>query len=99
MDIAFGRGVCGTSAKEKRTIRLADVDSFPDHIACSSTTRSEIVTPVVTNSGAVLAVLDVDSDWPEAFDETDQEQLEALCAWLGRTCGDRVRTDAHRQQS
>lgn len=83
VDIAFGRGVCGTSAQEKRTIRLADVDAFPGHIACSSTTRSEIVTPVVTNSGAVIAVLDVDSDWPDAFDETDQAELEALCAWLG----------------
>lgn len=83
VDIAFGRGVCGASAQDKRTIRLDDVDSFPGHIACSSTTRSEIVIPVVTNSGEVIAVLDVDSDWPAAFDGEDQEALESLCAWLG----------------
>lgn len=98
IDIAFGRGVCGTSAAEKRTIRLADVHSFPGHIACSSTTRSEIVTPVVTFHGEVVAVLDVDSDWPDAFDEVDERELESLCAWLSERAPDGLRSGAHRRQ-
>lgn len=83
IDIAFGRGVCGTAAAEKRTIMLDDVDTFPGHIACSSTTRSEIVVPVTNRAGHVVAVLDVDSDLEAAFDEDDRRELEALCAWLG----------------
>ena len=66
---------------------MADVESFPGHIACSSSTRSEIVVPVLTSGGDVIAVLDVDSDLPDAFDSQDQEALESLCAALGKVWG------------
>lgn len=82
--IDFARGVCGAAARTKRTQLVPDVHAFPDHIACSSSTRSEIVVPVVTPEGRLLAVLDVDSDAPAAFDTIDQRELEALCADLGR---------------
>ena len=87
LDIPFGKGVCGTSAAEKRTIVVDDVDAFPGHIACSSTTRSEIVVPVMDADGNVVAVLDVDSDDPAAFDDVDREQLEAICRMLGERFG------------
>jgi L-methionine (R)-S-oxide reductase len=80
--IPFSRGVCGAAAREKRTQLVPDVELFPGHIACSSSTRSEIVVPVVTPSGRLLAVLDVDSDNEDAFNEIDQRYLEALCAEL-----------------
>ncbi len=82
--IPFSKGVCGAAARERRTQLVPDVDAFPGHIACSSTTRSEIVVPVLTPAGDLLAVLDVDSDDPAAFDATDQQYLERLCARLGR---------------
>jgi GAF domain-containing protein len=82
--IAFDRGVCGAAARTRQTQRVPDVEAFPGHIACSSTTRSEIVVPIVTPAGRLLGVLDVDSDRPAAFDAVDQENLEAICADLGR---------------
>lgn len=82
--IALDRGVCGAAAREKRTQLVPDVEAFPGHIACSTTTRSEIVVPVLTPDGRLLAVLDVDSNDPGAFDEVDQAALEDLCASLGR---------------
>lgn len=85
--IAFGRGVCGAAAAERTTQLVPDVELFPGHIACSSSTRSEIVVPVLRPNGSVLAVLDVDSDYDAAFDEVDQRNLEALCAELGRRFG------------
>ncbi len=81
--IAFDRGVCGAAARSQKTQFVPDVDQFPGHIACSSTTRSEIVVPVVSPAGRLLGVLDVDSNDPAAFDETDQRFLERLCASLG----------------
>jgi GAF domain-containing protein len=84
LSIAFSRGVCGAAASTKRTQLVPDVDAFPGHIACSGTTRSEVVVPVVTPSGRLLAVLDVDSDAPAAFTEVDARALEALAADLGR---------------
>lgn len=90
LEIELSRGVCGAAARTKRTQLVADVNAFPGHIACSSSTLSEIVVPVLTPSGEVLAVLDVDSDLPAAFDELDREQLEALCAWLGERFADTV---------
>ena len=87
--IDFGRGVCGAAARTRQTQLVPDVHAFPGHIACSSTTRSEIVVPVLapdvkgTSDVRLLAVLDVDSDDPAAFDETDQRYLERLCALLG----------------
>lgn len=81
--IPFSRGVCGAAARTRSTQLVDDVHAFEDHIACSSTTRSEIVVPVITPSGDILAIFDVDSDHPAAFDNTDQLHLERLCARLG----------------
>ncbi len=76
--IAFGRGVCGTAAAERRTLVVDDVDAFPGHIACDSRSRSEIVAPVFDPEGALIAVLDVDSAELAAFDATDARALEAI---------------------
>ena len=81
--VTFDRGVCGAAARTRQTQRVPDVEAFPGHIACSSMTRSEVVVPVLTPEGRLLAVLDVDSDFPAAFDETDQRYLEHLCQKLG----------------
>jgi L-methionine (R)-S-oxide reductase len=75
--IKKGRGVCGTAWAEEKTIIVPDVEKFPGHIACSSLSRSEIVIPFI-QSGKVLAVLDVDSELPDQFDETDKVNLEKL---------------------
>jgi L-methionine (R)-S-oxide reductase len=75
--INFGKGVCGTSWKEKKTILVPDVEAFPGHIACSSASRSEIVLPAFKN-GEVALVLDVDSDVLNDFDDTDQRELEKV---------------------
>ncbi len=87
IDISFSRGVCGAAARTKTTQLVEDVHSFPDHIACSSSTISEIVVPIISPSGNTVAVLDVDSDIAASFDETDRENLEILCARLGRDYG------------
>lgn len=76
--IAFGRGVCGASWKEARTIIVPDVEQFPGHIACSSLSKSEIVVPLI-RGGQVLGVLDVDSSALDSFDENDQHFLEEIC--------------------
>ena len=78
--IPFDRGVCGAAARERRTQVVADVDAFPGHIACAASTRSEIVVPVFGAGGALIGVLDVDSDTPAAFDESDAAALEAMMA-------------------
>ncbi|HTJ53035.1 MAG TPA: GAF domain-containing protein [Cyclobacteriaceae bacterium] len=75
--INFGKGVCGTSWKEKKTILVPDVEEFPGHIACSSASKSEIVLPAFKNNEVTL-VLDVDSDKLNDFDETDREALEKV---------------------
>lgn len=80
LTIPFDRGVCGAAARTGETQIVPDVDAFPDHIACSSSTRSEIVLPVRDATGALVAVLDIDSDRPDAFDETDSAQLAAILA-------------------
>lgn len=82
--IPFDRGVCGAAARTRETQFVPDVEQFPDHIACSSSTRSEIVVPVITPDDTLLAVLDVDSDDLAAFTETDQDHLERICAKLGQ---------------
>lgn len=79
--IKFGRGVCGTSWKRAETVIVADVNKFPSHIACSSASRSEIVVPVFEDS-RVTAVLDIDSDKTDTFDETDKEWLEKICGMI-----------------
>ena len=80
--IDFGKGVCGTSWKEKKTMLVPDVDLFPGHIACSALSRSEIVVPVLGAEKEVLAVLDVDSAFVNYFDETDKEWLEKIALSL-----------------
>ena len=75
--IRKGRGVCGTSWAEDRTLIVPDVEAFPGHIACSSQSRSEIVVPIRAG-GAIIGVLDADSDKLNAFDEEDQRWLEEL---------------------
>jgi GAF domain-containing protein len=83
LHIDFDRGVCGAAARTRETQLWPDVSEAPDHIACQSSTQSEIVVPVITPDEELLAVLDVDSDTLGAVDETDQEHLEALCRNLG----------------
>ena len=75
--IGFGKGVCGTSWKEKKTILVPNVDEFPGHIACSSASRSEIVIPIISQN-KVVAVLDVDSHILNDFDEDDRTGLEKI---------------------
>ncbi len=82
--IAYGRGVCGTAWKEKKTQLVPDVEAFPGHIACSSASKSEIVVPAFQN-GEVFLVLDVDSDKLDDFDAVDQRYLEALMGLLEKT--------------
>ncbi|MDR1723002.1 MAG: GAF domain-containing protein [Tannerella sp.] len=79
--IKYGRGVCGTSWKESRTIIVPDVHLFDGHIACSSLSQSEIVIPVYQGDN-VIGVLDIDSDRLADFDETDERWLEEICKLL-----------------
>ena len=80
--IGQGKGVCGTSWLEKRTVLVPDVNEFPGHIACSSGSKSEIVVPGIDAQGTVKFVLDVDSDKLNDFDETDKKYLESLIGML-----------------
>ena len=80
--IAFGKGVCGASWKEKQAIIVPDVDAFPGHIACSSLSKSEIVIPIFKNE-QVFAILDIDSENLNDFSSVDQNYLEEICIWLG----------------
>jgi L-methionine (R)-S-oxide reductase len=80
--IGLGKGVCGTSWKEKKTIIVPNVDEFPGHIACSSASKSEIVVPVFNKQNEVIMVLDVDSDQLNSFDSTDQRYLEQVVSAL-----------------
>lgn len=80
MRIAFGRGVCGTAAATGQTQVVEDVHAFPGHIACDGRSASEIVVPVFGPDGALIAVFDVDSEAPAAFDAVDREGLERILA-------------------
>ena len=80
--IPYGRGVCGTAAATGQTQLVEDVHAFPGHIACDARSRSEIVVPVLDESGCLAAVLDVDATVLGAFDADDQAGLEAICADL-----------------
>ena len=82
MHIGFGKGVCGTAWKKKRTIFVPDVEQFPGHIACSSLSQSEIVVPIFSQNGEVTGVLDIDSKELATFDDTDQQYLERICKML-----------------
>lgn len=79
--IAYGRGVCGSSWAEGRTLLVPDVEAFPGHIACSSLSRSEVVVPMYSG-GQVVGVLDVDSDELNGFDEVDVRYLEEIASYL-----------------
>jgi len=76
--IPLGRGVCGTAAGKRRTLRVADVCNFDGHIACDAASRSEIVVPLIAGE-QLLGVLDIDSPEPDRFNQTDQEGIENLC--------------------
>ena len=76
--IRFGKGVCGTAWKLRQTVIVPDVNKFPGHIACSSASKSEIVVPVLDQEGSVRAVLDIDSNELDTFDETDRIWLEKI---------------------
>jgi L-methionine (R)-S-oxide reductase len=84
--IPFARGVCGAAARTGQTQLVADVDAFPGHIACAASTRSELVIPVRNAAGALLGVLDIDSDRPDAFTEADAAALEAILAEAFAAC-------------
>ena len=76
--IPFSRGVCGAAARTETTQLVPDVDAFPGHIACASSTRSELVLPVHDNTGKLIAVFDIDSNQPDAFTAQDAAELERL---------------------
>jgi GAF domain-containing protein len=82
LEIAFGQGVCGTAAADGRSMIVPDVGSFPGHITCDPRSRSEIVVPVLDAEGDVMAVLDIDSEQVNSFDQDDQRGLERMVAWF-----------------
>lgn len=84
-EIAFGRGVCGTAAADGRTVVVPNVHDFPGHIACDARSQSEIVVPVYDATGALMAVLDIDSPVLNAFGDEDVKGLEQLVDWFTRT--------------
>ena len=78
LQIEVGRGVCGAAAERRETVVVPDVNQFPGHIACDPNSKSEIVVPVFGTDGALVAVLDVDSDRLDAFDDDDAKGLERI---------------------
>lgn len=80
--IGIGNGVCGTSAKEQRTIIVPDVDKFPGHIVCDGGSKSEVVVPIFKD-GELFGVLDIDSYQYDSFNDTDRIFLEEICNFLG----------------
>ena len=89
LSIPFSRGVCGAAARSGQTQHVPDVTKFKDHIACSASTQSEVVVPIFDSAGDLMAVLDVDSDLPDAFSAQDIELLELICVELGHRYGER----------
>lgn len=81
--IPFGKGVCGTAAEKKKTIRVADVHLFPGHIACDAASQSEIVIPIMKGS-ELIGVLDIDSPIKNRFDEVDEHGLEQFAITLSK---------------
>jgi GAF domain-containing protein len=82
LHISFDRGVCGACASSRQTIIVPDVHQFPGHIACDPNSKSEIVVPVFDQAGHLIAVLDVDSNQYNAFDDIDQRYLEGIVSLL-----------------
>jgi L-methionine (R)-S-oxide reductase len=85
LEIAFGQGVCGKAAVERKTVIVPDVEKFPGHITCDAHSRSEIVVPVVDTRGDLIAVFDIDSDRLDAFGADDEQGLEQLVSWFATT--------------
>ena len=85
LHIPFERGICGAAARTGETQDVPNVHTRPEHIACSSSTNSEIVVPIKNATGEVVAVLDLDSDHLAAFSKDDIELAERICSWLGKT--------------
>ena len=80
LQIPFSRGVCGAAARTLETQLVPDVNAFADHIACASSTQSELVLPVLNGAGDLIAVFDIDSDQPDAFTQTDATELARILA-------------------
>ena len=78
LTIAFSRGICGRCARERSIQNVPDVAAEQDHIACSATTKSELVIPILDAAGELIAVLDIDSNTPAAFDQIDRENLQRI---------------------
>ena len=78
LQIPFSRGVCGAAARTGQVQIVADVDAFPGHIACASSTRSELVLPVRNKAGDLIAVFDIDSDQPDVFTREDADRLTEI---------------------
>ncbi|MCI2395640.1 GAF domain-containing protein [Aliiroseovarius sediminis] len=78
LQIPFHRGVCGAAARTGQVQLVPDVDAFPGHIACASSTRSELVLPVWNRAGDLIAVFDIDSNQPDAFTPDDADHLSAI---------------------
>lgn len=85
LEIPFDRGVCGAAARERRSQLVPDVEDFPGHIACDAAARSEVVVPVLSGTGELVAVLDLDSHQAAAFSEEDVAGLEKIAERVGRT--------------
>ena len=83
--IPFSRGVCGTAARTKQVQLVVDVEAFDGHIACASSTQSELVLPVFDDAGELLAVFDIDSDQPNAFTQEDADALSEILAMIFAT--------------
>ena len=86
LKITFDRGVCGAAARSGKTQLVPNVHTVADHIACSSSTQSELVVPVFNAQGEVVAVFDLDSDQLNNFDEIDVKYVIEICALLTQTC-------------
>lgn len=82
--IAMGRGVCGTAAARRETMRIANVNDFPGHIACDGASKSELVLPLIVNDGPLIGVLDLDSPSPDRFDAQDETGLATLAQFVAR---------------
>lgn len=83
--IGLGKGVCGTSWAEKKSILVDNVEEFPGHIACNPNSKSELVVPVFDAEGNVAFILDVDSDSLNSFDENDRQALELIATYITDT--------------
>ena len=86
LTIPFSRGVCGAAARTGEVQLVPDVDAFPGHIACASSTRSELVLPVRDGAGDIIAVFDIDSDRPAAFTDEDASQLSTILTEVFARC-------------